>query len=612
MIPQIPHSPLYRRRPPRLASLPTSLLSCLLVALFASTAWGQSNTSTTTLSYGSITSLSLTTGQGQLFHLPATSSSFAVSLSLCAQPAVAGSNGSFSLPTYLDTVLYLSTDPTLSAPGPDDASPSSDQGATSSLSSGWANVTSSSAPDGVWIAVYAPKEEDVLSDNERDSGLSVAGEKWAFELEISAEGGSAGWVFDRKAGLRVEDTDRTGVLLSTANYTTANQSSASPPSWVPLIAEASPASPALSRSKCFVRTVQQAAARAGRNTTKSETTRGYGGGMRSQFEVRGLEGGRNYTAWLMQNGTGDTGDETRVWQPVFFQTKSSDSCRLVHDLPFCPSVAYAVPSPPSLATSDLITYFNSSLSPSLAAFARTLTTFPCDVPEMGRYSVVSICADCYAAYRDWLCATTIPRCADAPANATLNDTTTIETESGLATWYLPEETQTLLTRDDPFASRTPAFGPANLSATFPSLFNSSYPASSSNLASESPFPYAEVPPCTDTCNLVEARCPPFLGWSCPKMGRWDGQTGLAGYGVTREVDDEDRVVGDVEHSSRKERAQDRWGNVFCNALYTDLTSAAQFVDYSQTSGTPSSLPSPRSLLYVLSTLVVVLLASAFL
>lgn len=213
-----------------------------------------------------------------------------------------------------------------------------------------------------------------------------------------------------------------------------------------------------------------------------------------------------------------------------------------------------------MPTSDLIDYFNSTISASLVTFARSLTTFPCNSTKFGQYSVISTCTDCYEAYRDWLCATTIPRCTDAPSNVTSitpSNSSTSDPETDLATWLIPESYSTSLVKDFPPASRTPAFAPSNLSETFPNLFNSSYPSNRQNTFEQSPFPYSEVPPCMDVCHLVDARCPSFLGWGCPTSG----DTGKAAYGMTEQVDGKERVAGDVRYSSRTERAQDRWGNV---------------------------------------------------
>lgn len=194
---------------------------------------------------------------------------------------------------------------------------------------------------------------------------------------------------------------------------------------------------------------------------------------------------------------------------------------------------------------DLVSYYNASLASSIANFTRSLSTFPCNSTAMGGYSFISTCDDCLEAYRTWSCAITMPRCTDAPSDAKLNTSTSLE-------WSIPEAYQQTLLRAEPLVSRTPAFAPSLLADTFPSLsFNSTV-----TTADQSPFPYDEVPPCLDSCQLVGARCPPMFSWPCPQPGG----TGTAGYGVTQEVDPDSRMAGDVGGNGGL-RAGDRFGNV---------------------------------------------------
>mgnify|MGYP001571910435 FL=1 len=211
----------------------------------------------------------------------------------------------------------------------------------------------------------------------------------------------------------------------------------------------------------------------------------------------------------------------------------------MHSLDFCPQVAYAVPAPVGIPTSSLLAFYNATLAPSLANFQRSLSLFPCNDIAMGPYSYVSTCDDCLESYTTWLCATTLPRCADPPSNTTLvlNETTD-------ASWTLPSSYQQLLFREDPSASRTPSFAPANLTSIFPN--------------GTTPFPYAEVPPCLDVCNVVGARCPPMFSWGCPTTG--PGGTGTAGYGQTHRVHEADRMANDPGGGGGL-RGGDRFGNV---------------------------------------------------
>ncbi|CDR48297.1 RHTO0S17e00650g1_1 [Rhodotorula toruloides] len=556
----------YRRRPPRLSGFPliSLLTSLVLLGLSSTQAAAQS---VTTLTDPSTTTITLDPAGSATYFLPSSSSPnppIYISLSLCSIPSSLAQNTSFLLPPVLDTLLYVSSTPNIqphpsNASTPDDVFNRGESLATSKLEYGYANVTLevNEGGGGIYVAVFAPDLSRVLDPDSPVNG------QWQFELDVSSGTADPPYVARGRAGLRTEDTDLSSVLLSTAKWT-GNQA----PSYQAIVAPTNSLSLALSRSKCFVRSMAGQSVATASNTNTSTTTRGWpAGGTRTQFLVDGLDRGANYTAWLVENGTmadGGGANQTRVWDPVFFATKSTDSCRLVYDIDVCPSVAYSVPAPASLDTPSLISFFNSSISAFLANFTRTMTTFPCGSDEMGRYSVVSTCQDCINAYRDYICAMTMPRCTDAPSNATLNDTTLAAGDS-LPSYAIPAQYETSLIRTDPFASRTPLFGPSNLSTTFPTLFNSTYRPTRSNLLAQSPFPYTETPPCLDICYLVEARCPPFLGWTCPKNS-------------------------DGSPSDLHKRAADRWGNVYCNALYSDLAMAAQFAPPSSTASLSMSIP----------------------
>ncbi|BGP58037.1 hypothetical protein JCM8202_001724 [Rhodotorula sphaerocarpa] len=588
---RIPRRVLFRRRPPR-PPAPLARLGAVVAMLWPLwallAAAGTVTAQLTTITSPSTTRLSLDSGQSTLLSLtaPATFPLY-VSLSLCAIPASLASNGSFVLPTDIAKPLFVSNVSSNAAPGPaaDETAtgvPKGAKGDSSLLLYGLANVTIGAANDGnVTIGIYAPDTADILAGGDgewSDSTVRTRNgptEAWVFELSISNGTADPPYFAEGKIGFRYEDSDATSVLLAATNQSAA---------YAPLLIPATSLSYSLARSECFLRTAEANNAAVPANVRPSTTSRGYGPGNRTQFLIEGLDRDTLFTAWLLENvTTSDGAVQRRVWDPVFFSTKRTDSCRLVFDVPACPAVAYAVPAPTSLATEDLLSFFNETISASFANFSRTLTTFPCDKNPYGLYSVVSKCSDCADAYRDYLCAATMPRCDDAPASSPLNSTLPDQygsTGDLLASWALPSSYQTSLLRTDPFASRTPLFGPRNLSTTFPDLFSRSYPPTAENLARETPFPYTEIPPCLDVCNLVQARCPPFLQFVCPKSdgSNPQGGTGPAAWGQTQTVPSTERLANDIFGSSLQKRAADRWGNVFCNALGSDLTMALQFVD----------------------------------
>ncbi|KAJ7183199.1 stretch-activated cation channel Mid1, partial [Mycena filopes] len=229
-------------------------------------------------------------------------------------------------------------------------------------------------------------------------------------------------------------------------------------------------------------------------------------GWRTEWLMTGLTAKTNYTVYIIQ-------DTYKVSKPIFFTTKSSTfSCSLVSQLPYCPSVAYAVPLPPP--PSPQVAYNSANLPPSLSDplissltnFTTTLTTFAC-----GRdlYSPLVTCADCQRSYRTWLCAISFSRCADpdtAPSAAAL----------------LPS--QSANTR------------------------NSGFPSGNS---------FTQLLPCLETCTATDRACPNFLGFRCP-LPRFNA---AQSYGVGYIDSGADGVQGGGSTGSWS----DEFGNVWCNS-----------------------------------------------
>lgn len=263
------------------------------------------------------------------------------------------------------------------------------------------------------------------------------------------------------------------------------------------------------------------------------------------------------------------------------RTLAATSCQLVYDLDFCPSVAYSVPSPSSLPLPALVDYYSSLVVPHIQNFSLTMSTYPCNNASVdGRWSYIATCDDCVSAYRDWACGVIMPRCTDVPpfgadvsndaevtGRAAGDDkTSTVKSDDegpGDYGGLIPFVPQTVLTRSNATLSRTPGLAADSLSEAFPSL-----PPST---VGSSPFPYGEVPPCISTCHLVAASCPPFFGWSCPLLST----TLTASYGLPQADLGGRDVRGGEENSAGGggERAADRFGNVWCNALGTDMAYA---------------------------------------
>lgn len=159
----------------------------------------------------------------------------------------------------------------------------------------------------------------------------------------------------------------------------------------------------------------------------------------------------------------------------------------------------------------------SLLTSSLDSFATTLSTKAC-----GRdfYSHVSSCFDCHTSYRDWICRTLIPRCADPSL---------IES---LAPEIIP---------------------PRNIQVPLSSSTGDG--VSASPLAPA--YAYDQLLPCLGVCNKVDRTCPAFVLFTCPHRGVNANET----YGFFGQDDaegDGSRDSGSIASSS------DQWGNSWCN------------------------------------------------
>ncbi|EQL32840.1 hypothetical protein BDFG_05089 [Blastomyces dermatitidis ATCC 26199] len=238
----------------------------------------------------------------------------------------------------------------------------------------------------------------------------------------------------------------------------------------------------------------------GDNVQVSMTNRGPKHKPKEQFYIRGLNSSSSYYGFLAiegnstDSGSGVVGGGGKVWKPTNFTTKAENNCAILHDLEFCSEVAYAVPSNPSISRTDLAKIYDTHARNLYKNFSRSLAQIPCNTSDTSLYSLARNCTDCAAAYKQWLCAVTIPRCAD-------------------------------------YSSTLPFLRPRNTAQAFPNntaialdsplrqmvLSNSSRNALIDKEIK--PGPYKEVLPCQDLCYELVQSCPAALRFSCP-TGRW--------------------------------------------------------------------------------------------
>lgn len=226
---------------------------------------------------------------------------------------------------------------------------------------------------------------------------------------------------------------------------------------------------------------------------------------------------------------------------------------MVYDVPFCPNVAYSIPIGPSVATEDALSIINQTVGPNFSNFSTTLNTFPCGNDYFGDYSPVRTCDDCSRAYQDWLCAVTMPRCVDSLSNQTAGSSA-------------PSSSRQLGTSlSDTNVDLLPYIQNRKGNDSRQSYIENELQAGN----------YGELLPCDYTCYYVSMSCPNIIQWTCPI---WD-ITMQVDYGAFADSDEDG--IGEGHNGGAGDDnlrwggptryiATDAFGNVYCNALGTDL------------------------------------------
>lgn len=208
-----------------------------------------------------------------------------------------------------------------------------------------------------------------------------------------------------------------------------------------------------------------------------------------------------------------------------------NNCALLFNLPFCSSVAYAAPAnPQTFNTTDLLGQQYDQYANNLYQnFVYSLQQIPCNTTSSAQYSLARNCDDCDAAYKQWLCAVTIPRCEDFSNSAP----------------YLQPRAVNYSFINPSYTNGTEgdlAFSQRNRSRT---QFSSSRNPMIDEIIK--PGPYKELLPCEDICYNLVRSCPAALQFACP----------LAGHGLN------------FSYGSPQPG-----GEVTCNSPWTDISGAA--------------------------------------
>lgn len=219
------------------------------------------------------------------------------------------------------------------------------------------------------------------------------------------------------------------------------------------------------------------------NADLSDTNRGASNQTtRGQFFLKGLNRSTRYEAYLGLKSPFNGAIGGASFRHVDFSSKTSESCQVLYNMTFCDQMAFAVPGNAStFSVPELSNLYDNMAKERYSNFSKSLQQISCDVAEDDRYSMFSTCRDCDYSYRQWLCAITIPRCADWENNAS---------------YLAPREVG---------KSRNPEIN---------RLIK--------------PGRYKEILPCRSLCYGLVRTCPLSLGFTCPTQDLINSSYGVMG------------------------------------------------------------------------------------
>lgn len=425
-----------------------------------------------------------------------------VTINTCIQPST---NSSLEIPPQLQ--LYYSTSNDTSKPGPTTG------GQLVDVEGGFGLIEVNATSD-VVIGVSAPNSTTLTGS-------------WNYEIAASNDVPYHFW--SNSTDLMFVDGDNHAALLITPDLTRANSSTSTYQEWMTMKApygvfahdQRNRSILGVSRSYCGLYNNAKIKANLmniNNDNVATMTNRGLGGAPKEQFYLGDLSSNTSYWGFLAMSGNstsqgkGVVGGGGRVWTNMTFNTKSGDNCALMYNLTFCSEVAYAVPSNPQkysplTGLPELAEVYDQYAQQMYQYFDYSLQQIPCNTTASAQYSLARNCDDCARAYKQWLCAVSIPRCEDWDNQAQYLQ------PRNMAQKFHNGSVPAWIT--DP--SQTP-------------LVNSVQTNQSRNDkiidGIIEPGPYREVLPCIDLCYDLVQSCPAALGFGCPQ-GKYQNMS----YGV---------------------------------------------------------------------------------
>ncbi|KAK8258017.1 hypothetical protein IWZ00DRAFT_31027 [Phyllosticta capitalensis] len=421
-----------------------------------------------------------------------------VSMNVCNGPDVNGTTTAAAP----QLTMYVSTSKSNTSPGPD----SDGEQAVQPCSGGFASITVNATSD-IYISVHAPQLPDGYSGN------------WDYEVAASIDAPYHAYN-DREptdAFTFFVDSDTTSALLVTDNLTTTEVGSDDYLAWMKAVdpfhiytfRSNNTNIAGLEKSFCALKNAEALAPTA---LVTGMITTGLGNKPKQQFFVEGLNGSTAYESFPVMlgnstaSGAGVVGGGGQVWPMVNYTTKSDDNCQIIYNLTFCDQVSYAVPSNPQRYpnVSALRDLYDNYAVEMWQNFNYTLQQTACNTTTTAQYSLAKNCTDCSKAYKNWLCAVSIPRCEDF---------------SAADKWLQPRNVASPFINGTTIAQTPFADNVKEYNST---LRNRLYANSSRNSLIDTlvqPGPYKELLPCDDLCYSLVQSCPATMSFACPLRGK---------------------------------------------------------------------------------------------
>lgn len=202
-------------------------------------------------------------------------------------------------------------------------------------------------------------------------------------------------------------------------------------------------------------------------------------GVSEFFYITGLNHSTTYVSLLTKKITNNDGNLTDVGGIIFaadaFTTQSDNTCSLIYGLDFCNNIAYSVPTSSFVGDNKTLMaetyeYIATGLYNN---FTNALSLVDCDTELDSRYSPLRTCDDCAIAYKNWLCAVSIPRCTSKESDFYLKRSKNVNRNKLIDLYIRPISD------------------------------------------------YYEILPCIDMCYYMVRDCPSKFGFACPDINNYE-------------------------------------------------------------------------------------------